>query len=380
VKQFENICRGNKVPETLKKLALFEHTYQNYYAFMFSLNDNPEESMLEDLFDNEYVSSRFVEFAFADENGAMFALWIKEEGMELEEAPVVYISEDCVINILALNLKDFLVMLSFDVDCGGDFYYKDGDDYEQSPYHEAYCLWLKQEMHIEPIKTYEEGDEELNPVIEGLIEQAVQEHKLAFDTWMVAVDSILEVGAASNEELVNNIKNINLNPLEEEMTLDMTTLNLPLSMDDFIAFLDVPMDNKELLKSIMSLGFKRPLLNASYIRETRIEDRNEEDTLWFYIEDRDSVVSFDVVPQLSSFHNAGSTMAYPFGILTTDSYADVVNKLPLDAVETSDEDESKQWRLKRNDGLEYELHVGFEDDGCDSVDQVSIFRLQEEND
>ena len=73
-------------------------------------------------------------------------------------------------------------------------------------------------------------------------------------------------------------------------------------------------------------------------------------------------------------------MAYPFGIVETDAYEEIVKKLPSNAKEIpeEDDDDRKKWNLKREDGLEYELYVEFEDDDCAAVYQVTIFRSDED--
>ena len=141
------------MPETLAKLFNFEENEAGlYYSQKFELSD--EEIMGVDIDD------------------------------ELENAPIIYFSNEGVIRIMAKDLKTFLRMLTFDGELDDGSFYKDKRDYEESEFRQQYIAWLKREFDLEPVLDLPEneryGDSPENTM---LIEEAENLYKEDFLEW-----------------------------------------------------------------------------------------------------------------------------------------------------------------------------------------------------
>jgi len=164
--KFTSLYAPHKVPSTLKELIRIEEKLgADSYVISFYLDPDSREEFFNGTFSyenkalNKKVAKHFFPLAHIDGTGAKAALWAKDgNGTNLENAPIVEFGSEGQIDIVAKNLKDFIYMLSFGVEPSDGIYSQYVSDNEENyrrENFEAYRKWLKETMHIDPVKDLE---------------------------------------------------------------------------------------------------------------------------------------------------------------------------------------------------------------------------------
>lgn len=188
------IMNQYEVPETLKKLLEYSNkTDGNIFNESFWLKEDYD--FFDSWLDAKEVSKKGKEefskeifiFASADMAGATYALWIKNDN--LEEAPVLYLS-DGKIYIVAENLKSFIKIFSFSIECYEGSYFhsiydQNIDEYfanyiKNNPRFLQFREWMKASLDITPIEPYKVLE---SKEVNAIIEKANTLHKADFDKW-----------------------------------------------------------------------------------------------------------------------------------------------------------------------------------------------------
>lgn len=376
--QLQHLFKKNQtIPKSLLALEKFEQSIdEGDYCQSFALCTNPnEEGMISSLYQHPSFTERFIEFAYADDNGAMYALWIFDLNDTLENAPVVYINEDGEFNIIASNIDKLLTILSFDEQCNDDFYYKNSDDYEPSEEHEAYKKWLKNTMDLKILPTYEDFDGE-DPTVEKIIKKAKKTYETKFLTWMMEVESIYDKKGLSEDAMKHAIEAIDMNP--KEIVFDKVKKIEPQSMDYFIEKLYEPLSDDDLRANFKGCGLKIPSLGPLYLKEEQMRLESDDGRKWCYFEPYNSEVSLEAMPVMTSFHaQRNSGLNFPYYIGKNDDYATVESKIGRKYDEKKDD--YLIWKLENSSGNFYELHIGFKNKKLEKITQVSLFCLDFED-
>jgi len=332
-----------EIPQILKDLYDFDRTYNDAYANFFCMI--PEDSMCEFIDpDNTAFSSRLIEFAQGGESLATYALWLHAEDCDLENTPVVFMGNGSGPNLIAKDLKDFLRVLSYDTECGGDYYYKDCEDYEMSPNHMLYARWLK-EQGLEPIKSCNEDDKDLGyDEVTELTNKATKLYGDSFNRWLHVVQN-------PDEELV--LDNLDTNGIEAQKV----EIN---SIEDCIELLFRPMDDTYLLGAFDALNIPRPILDGNYIKEGSIDLKSEDGTIFLGME-KEEKNSLPVLVNIG--FDRKSSLNFPFDIKIDDSYVQASDKIGRKAeFQHCISDEMKIWIFENKNGQKYEFTVFFYED------------------
>ena len=190
LKEYEKAFYGHKIPETLQALAQFEEevegeTYAESFwlktdkdIFNYWLNDSSEEEI-------EEYSSHVFPFAHADGTGAFYAFWVKDDTVDLEEAPVVCYGSEGEVKIVSKNLKDLIKILSYGPEgMDGNYGFYEEESIETfTQYYPNFMVfreWMKETLSIEPIKNWKVLEsEEVNEIIA----EANRLYQKDFDAW-----------------------------------------------------------------------------------------------------------------------------------------------------------------------------------------------------
>ncbi len=180
--EYENAFGKNRIPETLKQLMAFDavHKYDYSSGFELCTDVNKEPDRGQYSLDEEYFQ-KLVIFAQADGTGSHYALWLDQPEITFNDAPVIFVGSEGDIKIIASNIRELLVLLSFGPEIlNGDFY-KDLDDYQDPVHANTFRAWMKQELNINPIKNL---SVETSEEIETIIRIANEKYNQKFTAWM----------------------------------------------------------------------------------------------------------------------------------------------------------------------------------------------------
>ncbi|MFT4233108.1 MAG: hypothetical protein QM606_10095 [Leucobacter sp.] len=164
-KMYEKIFAGRAIAGDLQSLIDFDREHRSeYYADGFEFISDGRRGLATWSEDPEFLDA-LVPFALANGSGSIYAFWAIEE--DLSQCPIVVFGDEGGYHVVAGDLRDFLALLSYDIEITVDFdeayFYKDDDD-EESGGAEAYAGWLGETFGIEPIS-------DPDPIVEGAREQ-----------------------------------------------------------------------------------------------------------------------------------------------------------------------------------------------------------------
>lgn len=344
----EKIFANYAVPKSLKALEAFDATHDNYSTSFYIFNQH-NEARASDMYEDERFAKAIIEFAEVGDEAGHYALWVKEDLFDLEEAAVLYIDSEYDISLVASNVRDFLKLLSYDENCFDGSYYKEVDEYEPSDEHDAYCTWLKETMDITPIATATAEDSASSPIVKDIIRRAKEQHGDAFKVWLYNIKHELH-GDAMRQETQNRA----IKPVQKVEVK---------SMEDFIDLLYLPMDDERLLGAFDAIGLDQPLLDEDYLEEEMIYLENKQESIFVRIYDADDEISMEKVPQ---FHMISCDnerdLSYAFGIKAKHNYDEVVSKLNRPAKYRHKYIQNMLiWVLQNSKEENYELSIRFDD-------------------
>ncbi|MGO1001940.1 hypothetical protein [Lysobacter sp. CA196] len=122
-------------------------------------------------------SRRLMPFASANRAGALLALWDEGLGKELDQMPVVALSEAAGMHVIAGGVLELMRILTYDIDIIVEFeglgFYNDQEGYEVSAHGDAYTDWLKENFDADPVE---------NPW--EIVDIAQEAHGEAFEVWL----------------------------------------------------------------------------------------------------------------------------------------------------------------------------------------------------
>ncbi|MGH1335281.1 MAG: hypothetical protein ACRBFS_04070 [Aureispira sp.] len=181
IKEYAKVFVGSPVPSVLIDLLMFEHVQglEDNYSDGFSLITNSDFRW--SVWSSAIgLSNDLIPFAQADSSGSIYALWCHGDCYDLNEAPIVVFGGEGHYHVVANNLLDFLLLLSFDVepivDDDGIYFYKDEENYEPSLHNRKYKKWLRKHFQLSPISS--------NFAAEALTERAQRRHQSTFLIWL----------------------------------------------------------------------------------------------------------------------------------------------------------------------------------------------------
>ena len=142
-----------ELPDELRKLLEFDCRFvQGSYADGFGLYPHTVDDLSSWSEDPEFQAA-LQPFAVANGSGSMYVFWTIED--DLARCPIVVFGDEGGHQIVAEDLRGLLALLTYDteVSVGFDdvYYYRDEDDYEESPEREQYLAWLNEQFGIEPV-------------------------------------------------------------------------------------------------------------------------------------------------------------------------------------------------------------------------------------
>ncbi len=139
------------VPEVLLQLCEFDEAKDGSFSGDFELSDTAPDYVDAWFQGDEALTSHFIGFGI-DGAQSPFALWLKDDTVTAENAPVVFLDGEFEgTRVLASNIKDFLGLLALNVDGLG--YVEDWNlaaankSTKKAPL--AYRAWLKENVGIE---------------------------------------------------------------------------------------------------------------------------------------------------------------------------------------------------------------------------------------
>ena len=183
LEKFKENFTGNKLPKNLISLNEFQNQSNKYFSESFELRFD-DKSGIESWSDNKNFLEKLIPFAKANASGSMYAIWKNNEELDLDELPIVVFGDEGGYNVVAENSLGLFQLLTFDKEIYVDFdtigFFKDEDDYEESPRLKEYVTWLKENFNLDAVTETE---------AESIIEKAQEKFKHEFDNW---VDQYLE--------------------------------------------------------------------------------------------------------------------------------------------------------------------------------------------
>ncbi len=366
--KLQALFKERNIPQSLIDLYAFdkgcEHEYNPYFHIV------PEYNMSEFLYpDNQKFSSRIIEFAQGGESLASYALWIPDDIDDCEAMPVVFMESGSGMDLIAPNLKDFLIVLSYDVECSGDFYYKNCEEYEASPYHDLYVKWLKEKQNLTPIPECEDDNDTGYKCVTKIINSTKEKFGDQFNRWLHVIEN--------GNDLI---------PLDETVDTNQSDF-VPTTVrnfNDLIDLLYLRMDNPVFLGAVDAINLKRPILDGNYLKEKNIYLSNEDDSVYWDLRDleEEEKSSLSRIPYLLTVAiTKKSTMEPPFGITFEDDYVTVVSKIGKEAeYQHCISDEMKIWILKTpTTDKNYELTIDFQDETLEKISNIVISDEDQDN-
>jgi hypothetical protein len=139
------------VPELNHLKTFQERAGGSYYADGFALTDYDDKSGLSSGWtdDAEFLAA-LIPFAEATGSGSFYALWRCDDRADL---PVVVFGDEGGQHVVARNVRELLVLLTFDAEPMVDWdevtFYRSPDD-EHSHAHDAYVSWLDEQFGLAP--------------------------------------------------------------------------------------------------------------------------------------------------------------------------------------------------------------------------------------
>ncbi len=367
MQELQSIFKGRVVPKTLVDLYCFSGNCEEEYAEGFGII--PEYDLCDHLYaDDTVFSSRIIEFAHGDvDSVSSYALWVPDGVTDCEDMPVVFLDSGSGVNLISSNLKEFLVVLSYDVACDGDFYYKDCDAYDSSPCHDLYVKWLIDEMGLNPVSGCVENKDKGYHEVKEITERAKERFGDELNRWLHGIE-------AEDTDSVQG-ENIDTRGIEVPgFSVD--------SLDDLIDLLYLSMEDHKVLGALDALGLGRPVLDGNYLKEEEIYISDEDESVFVRFADQESreKTSLRRPPSLVTISvSKNATLKLPFGITFADSYRDIVKKIGKEAeYQHCISDEMKIWILETPLKHEkYEFEVWFDDE--DALDGMLSLGISKEN-
>lgn len=181
LKEYTQNFLGYVVPTILVDLLTFENdnAIRDFYSESFKL-----------IIDDKYGLSRWsqepnflnnlIPFAQADGVGSFYAIWLKNDCEDINNAPIVVFGGEGGYHIVASNLLELLRLISLDVepmiDYDGVYYYRDEENYEPSPNIRKYKKWLREYYRLSTIST--------NFAAEQVVDHAQESYQELFLDWI----------------------------------------------------------------------------------------------------------------------------------------------------------------------------------------------------
>lgn len=174
----QKVFGNHKIPKDLKLLFDFEqeHGSENY-SECFYLKTSTDYGLDNWCESKEFIDA-FLEFATANGSGSSYAYWIIDE--DLEKCPIVVFGDEGGIHVVANSTKDFIHLLTFDVEISVDhesaYFYKDDEYHEESDCKEEFDNWAKENFQLNALQTNEET--------EVIIDKAKEKYQTKLENFM----------------------------------------------------------------------------------------------------------------------------------------------------------------------------------------------------
>jgi hypothetical protein len=109
----EGLPEGVKVPTLLLKLADYESMIgdKEQYSGYFCLTDEGQQTAYAWFHGDEEAASKFVIFGTNDGDDSSYAFWLYK-GQDVAKAPIVFLSSEGSVSLLADSVEEFLALLS----------------------------------------------------------------------------------------------------------------------------------------------------------------------------------------------------------------------------------------------------------------------------
>lgn len=160
--EFTALFRGYKIPKDLKSLFDFQVSegIPSFYSnTLYLIDEDPE--IIQDFSDDTNFVDSFIPFGEADTNGSYYAFWIRDKNnSSLENAPIVVFGGDGGIFVVAKNIKDLLLIASYDVEPIIDVdeisfpdkeVLEEDGEFTATEFNKEYLDWLRNEVKLKPI-------------------------------------------------------------------------------------------------------------------------------------------------------------------------------------------------------------------------------------
>lgn len=186
-KQYKEAFGSYQIPEALDKLVDFEEqygaeTYSEHFSLCTDLDKTPDMGQYS--LDEEYFE-RLMVFAYADGDGGRYAFWAHEIGIPLEEAPIIVISSDGPVKVIAENIGQLIKLLSFGPAPIEGMFFRDADDFIEPENADTFRKWMTTTLNIQPIKNLQIA---YNDEVNGIVDEAVKKYGNSFKEWMMTLN------------------------------------------------------------------------------------------------------------------------------------------------------------------------------------------------
>jgi len=153
---FQSCFKNQPVPHLLKELILFSESFSGLFSGSFELQPDRFELCKAYFQGQKEGVEQVVPFGM-DSAGSLFAFWLYDKALTLENAPVVFLSSEGEgSTVLAKDFKDFLILLA----ANRDFVPEEGSFYcfeEQNRANNSrYRVWLKTHLGLDAAAEPEE--------------------------------------------------------------------------------------------------------------------------------------------------------------------------------------------------------------------------------
>lgn len=189
----QNVAGDLDFPIMLENLYQFQMEYggETYAQCFFLRSECPFEHGFAWSDDTLAQYNKHIRvFAGSDGTGGVYAFWIKNENIRLEDAPIVCYGSEGDIRIAAKNIRDLLRLLTFDAEIVEGTAHRDNDR-ERSENHHVFVKWLKEEFDLSPVgNEITVGDSSYSRDVQKIISDAQDMFQDDFMSWHAQFEKI----------------------------------------------------------------------------------------------------------------------------------------------------------------------------------------------
>jgi hypothetical protein len=175
LKEFKKNFHHHEVPDSIARLLEFQNSLAGSFCHGFQLAVDDKARLMPFSEKREFLDA-LCPLGKATAAGAIYALWAREEGKQVGDAPVLAFGDGGCVHVVAENVVQLMRILTLDaepmIDAESLLFLRD-DGEQRSPGADEYVLWLEKHFHQTPVKD-DAAVELIVRSAQGLLEKPLQ--------------------------------------------------------------------------------------------------------------------------------------------------------------------------------------------------------------